>query len=71
MKHTTNHIPLRVVLYPKDVENITGRGSRTCRRLLQKIKQACGKSRNEFVTVKEFCLFTGISEELVKDFLKH
>jgi hypothetical protein len=70
MKPTPNRIPLRVVLYPKDVENITGRGSRTCRRLLQKIRDACGKSRNEFVTVKEFCFYTGIKEDLVTDFLK-
>ena len=67
----TSHIktPVRVVLYPKDVENITGRRGRTARKLLQKIRQALGKSKNDFITVKEFCLFTGIDEELVKDFL--
>jgi len=64
-------IPLRVVLYPKDVENITGRSDRTARKLLQKIRLALGKSPDEFVTVKEFCTFYGIEEELVKDFLKH
>ncbi len=64
-------MPLRVVLYPKDIENITGRSDRTARKLLQKIKLARGKSKEEFVTIKEFCLFTGIDEELVKDFLQH
>ena len=64
-------IPLRVVIYPKDVENITGRCPRTARSLLQKIRQALGKSSMEFVTVKEFCIFTGIDEELIKDFLQH
>ena len=64
-------IPLRVVLYPKDVENITGRRGRTARKLLQKIREALGKQPHELITIKEFCLFTGIDEELVKDFLQY
>ncbi|XVJ66820.1 MAG: hypothetical protein HEQ40_11900 [Lacibacter sp.] len=63
--------PARVVIYPKDVENITGRRGRTARKLLQKIRDALGKSKNDFITIKEFCLFTGIDEDLVKDFLAH
>lgn len=70
MNNASNQLPLRVVLYPKDVENITGRGSRTARRLLQKIKTACGKSRNEFVTIHEFSHFTGIPHQLIEDFLR-
>lgn len=63
-------IPLRLVIYPKDIENITGRRDRTARKLLQKIREALGKQTHEFITIKEFCLFTGINEELVKDFLQ-
>lgn len=63
-------IPPRVVIYPKDIENITGRRPRTACKLLQKIRQALGKQNHEFVTIKEFCLFTGIDEELVKEFLQ-
>ncbi|MFC0774075.1 hypothetical protein [Terrimonas alba] len=63
-------LPTRVVIYPKDVENITGRRGRTARKLLQKIREALGKRSHEFITIKEFCLFTGIHEELVKDFLQ-
>ena len=69
MSFSPRKIPLRVVLYPKDVENITGRSERTARNLIQKIKMARGKSKNEFVTVKEFCAYTGIEEELIKEFL--
>jgi len=71
MSVTKGKIPLRVVVYPKDVENITGRCPRTARKLLQTIREALGKSSSNFVTVKEFCAFTGIEEELVKDFLQH
>jgi hypothetical protein len=62
-------LPLRVVIYPKDVENITGRSDRTARKLLQNIRNALGKPATSFVTVKEFCAFYGIDEELVYEFL--
>jgi predicted RNA-binding protein YlqC (UPF0109 family) len=71
MKPEIRKQPVRVVLYPKDVENITGRRGRTARKLLQKIREALGKSKNDFITIKEFCLFTGIDEDLVKDFLSY
>lgn len=70
MKTTPNRIPTRIVLYPKDVENITGRGSSTARKLIQKIRNALGKSKDEFITIKEFAYFTGIEEDLIKDFLQ-
>jgi hypothetical protein len=69
MAMSPRKMPARVVLYSRDVENITGRSSRTCRKLLQKIRLALGKAPDEFVTVKEFCNFYGIGEELVKEFL--
>jgi hypothetical protein len=62
-------IPHRVIIYPKDIENITGRRNRTACSLLQNIRKATGKTRNQFVTIREFCVFTGIEEDLVKDFL--
>lgn len=70
MKPSSGPIPSRVVLYTRDVENITGRRGRTARQLLQKIRNALGKSKDEFITIKEFSLFTGIDEELIKDFLQ-
>jgi hypothetical protein len=63
-------MPLRVVIYPKDVENITGLGDRAARKLIQKIKTGLGKSKPMFITVQEFSLCTGIPEELIKEFLK-
>ncbi len=66
---TSNQLPPRVVLYPRDVENITGRRGRTARQLLQKIKLALGKSKSEFITIQEFAYFTGIDEELIREFL--
>ena len=62
-------IPQRVIIYPKDVEIITGRKNRTACTLLQNIRKACGKAKHQFITIREFCHYTGIDEELVKDFL--
>ncbi|MEJ8818545.1 hypothetical protein [Lacibacter sp. H407] len=70
MKTVPNRLPTRVVLYTRDVENITGRRGRTARKLIQKIRDALGKSKDEFITIKEFSLFTGIEEDLIKDFLQ-
>lgn len=62
-------IPKRVVVYAKDVENITGRRERAARKILQRIREKFGKSKDAFVTVREFSLYTGIDEDLVRDFL--
>lgn len=61
--------PNRIVIYAKDVENITGRRRRTCYAILEKIKKHYHKKKSEFITIKEFCEFLNISEDLVKDFL--
>lgn len=62
-------IPSRIIIYAKDVENITGRRLRTCYTILQKIKKHYGKKQTDLVTIKEFSGFMNISEELLKDFL--
>jgi hypothetical protein len=62
-------LPKRVVIYAKDIENITGRRERAARKVLQKIREKFGKARDGFVTVREFSLYTGIDEDLVREFL--
>jgi hypothetical protein len=62
-------VPKRICIYPKDVQNITGRKEKTARRLLNKIKTQLGKSKEGFVTVQEFCQYTGITEDEVARFM--
>jgi len=62
-------IPSRIIIYAKDVENITGRRSRTCYTILEKIRIHFGKKRTDFITIKEFSEFTSIPESQIKDFL--
>ncbi len=64
-----NTIPNRVVIYTKDVANITGLRRRTAAKLLVAIRQKLGKERSAFITVQEFATCTGISEEAIRPFL--
>jgi hypothetical protein len=69
MRILSHKVPKRIVVYAKDVENMTGRKSRAAQHLLKQIREKFGKSKGQFVTVKEFSLYTGIDEELVREFL--
>ena len=64
-----NPIPNRVVIYTKDVSNITGLRQRAAGKLLAAIRQKLGKPPSAFVTVQEFAAHTGISEETLTIFL--
>jgi hypothetical protein len=62
-------IPNRITIYTKDVMNITGRRERTARKLLAKIRRHFSIPRNGFVSIEEFCNYTGLKEERVSSFL--
>ncbi len=59
----------RLCIYPKDVQRITGKSERYGRMLLNKIKEYFEKEEHQFVTVEEFCLYTGIKKDEVVLFL--
>lgn len=65
-----NPIPCRLVIYAKDVQKITGRRERSSYVLLQQIRKYFRKDPKAFVTVEEFCVYTGLREEDVISFLK-
>jgi len=60
----------RVVIYPKDIQLITGKSERYGRMLLSKIRKVNRKQEHQFITVHEFASFTGIPEETVKAYLR-
>ena len=62
-------MPTRVVIYTKDVSNITGLSTKAARKLLLNIRKQLGKPRGSFVTITEFTQYTGIAEDDVKPFL--
>lgn len=56
----------RVCIFPKDVVKLIGMTEREAQRLLRIIRAAYNKTKHQYVTVKEFAEYTGISEELIK-----
>jgi hypothetical protein len=62
-------IPRRITLYTKDLINITGQSARMCRKMLQNVRDAFGKTQKQFVTVNEFCFVFGLKEDQVNSFL--
>jgi hypothetical protein len=59
----------RIVIYVKDVQRLTGKGERTSRSILQKIRQYKAKGKNQFVSIEDFAEYTGISLDLIKQHL--
>ncbi|MEP2771653.1 MAG: hypothetical protein ABJH05_05870 [Fulvivirga sp.] len=59
----------RVIIYPKDIQRITGKSERYGRYLLKKIKDDLQKEDHQFITINEFSDFTGIDQELVNQFI--
>jgi hypothetical protein len=62
-------IPNRIVIYVKDIENITGRKRRTCQHMLSRIRKYYNKNKEQLITVDEFCNFMNIREQIVREFL--
>jgi len=64
-----NTFPRRIVVYSKDITNITGMQPDTARKLLARIRKKLGKPKSSPVTVYEFCDFMGFKVEWVTPFL--
>lgn len=69
MFHLSTLLPMtirRIVISPKEVAVLTGRSVVHARRLVRTIKKELGKSRNDMLTVEEFCCFTKLNAEEVR-----
>jgi hypothetical protein len=56
----------RICIYPKDIVRITGKSERYARKLIDKMKIQLSKNENQFISVDEFCQFTGLKIEQVQ-----
>ena len=59
----------RLFIYPKDIQRITGKSYRQSLRLLNKIRNDLNKLENEFVSIEEFCIYTGLNFEKVLELI--
>lgn len=53
----------RACIYPKDIQCITGKSYRQSTRLLNKIREDLNKDKKCFVSIEEFCQYTGLQYE--------
>lgn len=60
----------QVCLYPKDVAQLTGTGYDAGKRLLQRIRVSLRKPARTYVSLAEFCRYTGLPEAEVAEALK-
>jgi len=60
---------VRLCVYPKDVQRITGKSERYSRTLLQKIKTSLSKQEHQFVSIEDFCTYTGLKQAQVQPLL--
>jgi hypothetical protein len=62
IKHHKNQMKTnRIIIYPKDVQRITGKSDRYGRQLLNRIRLENAKAPHQFVSVQEFCQFTDLN----------
>ena len=61
---------VRVCIYPKDVQIVTGKSERWGREVIRKIKTKFRKEDHQLVTIEEFCLYLGLQKESVTKTLR-
>lgn len=59
----------RCVIYPKDIQIITGRSERYSHSLIQKIRKFYRKESHQYVTLNEFSAFSGIPIEQIEPYI--
>lgn len=65
----SKHLPRRLVIYARDVENLTGLSPRSARRMIHQVRKELGKRKGQYLTIPEFCAVTGFNQEHVREFL--
>lgn len=60
----------RACIYPKDIQNITGKSYKQSRLFLHKIRIHFSKRPDQLVSLEEFCEYTGLQLEHVSRFIK-
>ncbi len=55
----------RQAIYTKDIQVLLGRSERYARNLIHKMKLKFNKEPHQYITIEEFCEYTGLSLEKV------
>lgn len=60
----------RVVIYLKDIQQLTGKSYRHAINLNKEIRTHFNKKQHQFLTTHEFAEYTGINIDIIKQYLK-
>lgn len=60
----------RICIYPKDIQQITGKSERQSRNIMNSIKKLLNKQKHQAVTLEEFCHYMGLDPIKIKNELK-
>lgn len=60
---------VRMWIYTKDIQRISGKSDRTARKILAAIRKNLGKEKYQPVSVKEFCRYMNLSETEILPYL--
>jgi hypothetical protein len=52
----------RICIYPKDIQQITGKSERQCRNIINNIRKKLSKEKHQAVTFDEFYQYLGIRQ---------
>ena len=60
----------RICIFTQDIQQITGKSDRNCRKILSDIKKSLNKEKHQLVTIEELCNYLGIEKSSVMDLIK-
>ena len=60
---------VRLCIYPKDIQRITGKSERYSRDLIVKIKKSLNKPEHQMLSIEEFCTYIGLPLDSVREYI--
>ncbi|MDR0227592.1 MAG: hypothetical protein LBI72_00775 [Flavobacteriaceae bacterium] len=59
-------VRMRMCLFPTDIMDLTGKSYKAVLVLMQNIRKTYNKPQKAFISIEEFCTYTGLNEEEVR-----
>ena len=66
---STSLVEKRICIYAKDIQVLTGKSERYSRKVVAQVRQHYSKSKDQLLTIKEFCEYMHLDEKEVKNAL--
>lgn len=62
---------IRQIICPKDIQLYTGKSLSSSYRIMEKVRNALNKSKDDWVTVREFCRVQKIDEAAMMEVVRN